>query len=307
MKFVLIGALAVASTLSCAADAPDEAAAALKRLDHRVTVAEKQARASAASLRAVRTEAAAATALLESVQASLATQAKELNALRASQTTVGAKVDDIAQLGEVRSAELAGTVASRTFVFAAILGLAFAVLAGGYFFIRKRRAQRDGDLTTQLDYVRATTRQSEERAAIADSVVAGQLTEVVKKLMEAQAMPSTGEATTTTEVDHNLPLKLADEIHRMRKRLETLPQETKGLTPLKKSLERLEAELANYGYELVDHTGRPYSENLSLKARFVPSDHLGPEERVISKVVSPQVNHKGVMVRMADVEVSIGS
>lgn len=307
MKFVLFGALAFASTVSIAADTPDEAAAALKRLDHRVTVAEKQARASAASLRAVKAEAAAATAALARVQASLASQAQELNTLRSNQTTVGAKVDDIAQLGEVRSAELAGTVASRTNVFAAILGLIFAAMAGAYFFIRKRGAQLDGGLMAQLDSVRATLRLSEERAAIADSVVVDQLTEVVKKLMETQAAPSTRGAEAAAEVDHNLPLKLADEIHRMRKRLETLPQETKGLTPLKKSLERLEAELANYGYELVDHTGRPYSENLSLKARFVPSDHLGPEERVISKVVSPQVNHKGVMVRMADVEVSIGS
>jgi hypothetical protein len=50
-----------------------------------------------------------------------------------------------------------------------------------------------------------------------------------------------------------------------------------------------------------------YTENLSVKARFVPSDDLGPDQKIINKVVVPQVNYKGVMIRMADIEVSIGS
>ena len=93
----------------------------------------------------------------------------------------------------------------------------------------------------------------------------------------------------------------------MTKRWSSLPEYTKGLTRLLNSVERLETELSGHGYEIVDHTGKPYTENMSVKARFIPSDDLQPEERVISKVVIPQLNYGGVMVRMADVEVSIGS
>ncbi len=37
--------------------------------------------------------------------------------------------------------------------------------------------------------------------------------------------------------------------------LAALPEDTKGLKPLSKSLERLEDELSEQGYEIIDHTG----------------------------------------------------
>ena len=49
-----------------------------------------------------------------------------------------------------------------------------------------------------------------------------------------------------------------------------------------------------------------FSENLSIQSRFIPSDDLEHGQSIISKVVTPQVNFKGVMIRMADVEVNVG-
>ena len=63
--------------------------------------------------------------------------------------------------------------------------------------------------------------------------------------------------------------------------------------------------MSDQGYEIIDHTGMAYTENLSVKARFVPSDDLVSDQKIISKVVIPQVDYKGVMIRMADIEVSI--
>lgn len=150
-------------------------------------------------------------------------------------------------------------------------------------------------------------RSSEEKVAKADTALADSLFEILNKLKLQEIAASTSHQSGTLEPNHNLPLKLADEINRMRKRLASLPEDTKGLTPLKKSLERLEIELADQGYEIVEHTGMTYTENLSVKARFIPSDELGQDQRVITKVVTPQVNYKGVLIRMADIEVSIGS
>ena len=49
-----------------------------------------------------------------------------------------------------------------------------------------------------------------------------------------------------------------------------------------------------------------YSENMSVKAQFVPSDELEEGQSVIIKVITPQINFKGVLIRMADIEVSVG-
>jgi hypothetical protein len=43
-----------------------------------------------------------------------------------------------------------------------------------------------------------------------------------------------------------------------------------------------------------------------MEARFVPDDALAPGQRVISKVIAPQVNYRGALVRMAEVEVGLG-
>jgi hypothetical protein len=152
-----------------------------------------------------------------------------------------------------------------------------------------------------------TVRSTEEKIAKSDTALADSLFEILNKLkIQDMSAVANGQAK-QAETDHHLPLKLADEIHRMRKRLASLPEDTKGLTPLQKSLERLESELGEQGYEIVDHTGMAYTENLSVKARFVPSDDLAPDQKIISKVVAPQVNYKNVMIRSAEIEVSIGS
>ena len=57
---------------------------------------------------------------------------------------------------------------------------------------------------------------------------------------------------------------------------------------------------------IIDYTGLKYTENMSIKAQLVPSDDLEDGQSIISKVLVPQINFKGVSIRMADVEVSVG-
>ncbi len=106
--------------------------------------------------------------------------------------------------------------------------------------------------------------------------------------------------------DHSLPLKTGLEIHRMRKRIENMPEGVKGLKALRNSLSRLESEYNENGYQIVDLIGKPYVDGLSLKARFIPSDEMKSGEQVITKVIKPQINHDGVMIHPAEVEVSTG-
>ena len=231
----------------------------------------------------------------------------KLNSLEGRQTTLGGSLDQLSRDTEQKTQTIDETIMSRSKWYGAAIAALLLLLGGCYWYLRRRNDASEQSLTAQVKSAMETVRSTEEKIAKSDTALADSLFEILNKLKVQEMSASANGQSKPAEVDHNLPLKLADEIHRMRKRLASLPEDTKGLTPLQKSLERLESELSEQGYEIVDHTGMAYTENLSVKARFVPSDDLGPDQKIISKVVTPQVNYKGVMIRMADIEVSIGS
>lgn len=52
--------------------------------------------------------------------------------------------------------------------------------------------------------------------------------------------------------------------------------------------------------------GMNYTEGMTVKARFIPSDELDEDESIITRVVYPQVNFNDKLIQQADVEVSVG-
>lgn len=231
----------------------------------------------------------------------------KINALESKQTALGGSLDQLSRDTEQKTQTIDETITVRSKWYGVAIVILLLLLAGCYWYLRRRSDASEQTLSAQLKSTLDTVRSTEEKIAKSDTALADSLFEILNKLKVQEMSVAVNGKSKPSEMDHHLPLKLADEIHRMRKRLASLPEDTKGLTPLQKSLERLESELAEQGYEIVDHTGMTYTENLSVKARFVPSDDLGLDQKIISKVVVPQVNYKGVMIRMADIEVSIGS
>jgi DNA repair exonuclease SbcCD ATPase subunit len=231
----------------------------------------------------------------------------KLNALEGRQTALGGSLDQLSRDTEQKTQTIDETITTRSKWYGAAIAALLLLLGGCYWYLRRRNDASEQSLSAQVKSAMDTVRSTEEKIAKSDTALADSLFEILNKLKVQEMSAAANGQAKPADADHHLPLKLADEIHRMRKRLASLPEDTKGLTPLQKSLERLESELAEQGYEIVDHTGMAYTENLSVKARFVPSDDLGPDQKIINKVVVPQVNYKGVMIRMADIEVSIGS
>jgi hypothetical protein len=104
--------------------------------------------------------------------------------------------------------------------------------------------------------------------------------------------------------DHSLPLRVADEIHRMRKRIQFMTEDAQTTKALSHSLKRLEDELNTGGYEVIDLVGKKYVDGLNVEARFVPAEDSSKEGEIITDVLRPQVNYMGVMIQQAKVEVS---
>lgn len=108
------------------------------------------------------------------------------------------------------------------------------------------------------------------------------------------------------DLSNSLAFKVAEEITRMRQRIASMPSDISGIIQLSKSLDRLEEELNILGFELPVLLNKPYSEGMTVHARFIPSENLKSGEKLITKVIKPQINYKGQLVQIAEVEVSSG-
>ena len=80
------------------------------------------------------------------------------------------------------------------------------------------------------------------------------------KLEEKQIIP----INSNNEIDHSLALKVADEIVRMQKNISKMDNETKGLKPLVKGIERIQANFASNGYEMVNLLNKDYDERMNI-------------------------------------------
>jgi len=108
------------------------------------------------------------------------------------------------------------------------------------------------------------------------------------------------------EINNSLAFKVADEITRMRQRISLMPSDINGIAQLSRSLDRLEEELNILGFELPVLINQPYDDGMTVKARFIPLESMKTGERIITKIIKPQINYKGQLVQVAEVEVSTG-
>ena len=306
-KMTIALMLAAASSLIWADEAVDQFKVQLQKFEKRVDGLEKGARQAQDATVELKKQLGELSASGKLQQQKLNEMSSEIAALEGKQTALGGSLDQLSRDTEQKTQTIDETITTRSKWHGAAIAALLLLLGVCYWYLRCRNDASQQSLSAQVKSAMDIVRSTEEKIAKSDTALADSLFEILNKLkVQEMSAVAKGQAK-PAEVDHHLPLKLADEIHRMRKRLASLPEDTRGLTPLKKSVERLESELAEQGYEIVDHTGMAYTENLSVKARFIPSDDLEPDQKIISKAVVPQVNYKSVMIRMADIEVSIGS
>lgn len=107
-------------------------------------------------------------------------------------------------------------------------------------------------------------------------------------------------------IDHSLALRVGEEIHRMRTRLDTMDSTTTGISALKSSLRRLEDEFNKQGYGIVELKDLPYDNRMTVAVKnIIPVEGLKKGEQKIVKVIKPQIVFKGVSIYMGDIEIGI--
>lgn len=207
------------------------------------------------------------------------------------QTETTAK-DGISQLGKD---------VSQNKLYWIIATLATLVLGGFiYWLLGKRINTSKTDVETQI---KNTKKSLEEESIKLDNKLVEILETQLKLKQEEKATTSIAP---TTEVDHSLALKVADEIVRINKNLQQMDADTKGLKQLSASVKRIQDNFASNGYELVDMLGKEYNDGMKAIPNFVPSEDLETGKQIITRIIKPQVNFKNAMIQSAQIEVSVG-
>ena len=182
-----------------------------------------------------------------------------------------------------------------------IIATLTTLLLGGiiYWLLGKRITNSKTDVETQIKNTKKTL---EEESIKLDSKLVEVLESQLKLKQEEKQIVSSN---TNTEIDHSLALKVADEIVRMQKNISKMDEETKGLKPLVKGIERIQANFASNGYETINLLNKDYDERMNIDViNFITDENLTAGRKIITSVIKPQVNFNGVLIQRAQVDVS---
>ena len=228
---------------------------------------------------------------------------KSFNSLSNNVNTINRSLDiKITQTGkknENQIDELGGDL-ERSRLYWIIASLSIVVLGFiMYIFISKRIKSSQTDVETQI---RNTKKSLEEESLKLDN----KLIEVLETQLKVQQEETKNQPVTINEkTDHSLALKVADEIVRMQKNISRMDADIKGIKPLEKGIERIQANFAANGYEMTDLLNKKFDDRMAIEVVNVLDDENLPKgEKIITRVVRPQVLHNGVLIQRAQVEVS---
>lgn len=181
-------------------------------------------------------------------------------------------------------------------------GLLATIGLGGliYWLLGRKIKTSQTDVESQI---KKTQKHLEEEAIKLDNKLVEVLESQLKLKKEEKAQLST--PVSNIEIDHSLALKVADEIIRMQKNISKMSDDTKGLKALIKGIERIQANFASNGYEMINWINKEYDERMSIDViNFITDENIESGKKIITSVIKPQVNYNGVLIQRAQVDVS---
>lgn len=231
---------------------------------------------------------------------SLQSQTKEnSNAISETATELGTKIRQTGQNAQNQMSQLGGDVEKNRLYW--IIATLVTILLGGlvYWLLGKRITLSQTDVESQI---RNTKKSLEEESLKLDN----KLIDVLETQLKVQQEEIKNKTTTTSEKsDHSLALKVADEIVRMHKNISKMDSNIKGLKPLEKGIERIQANFAANGYEMINLLNQDYDERINCDViNFTTEETLPKGKRIINAIIKPQINYNGVLIQRAQVDVS---
>lgn len=225
-------------------------------------------------------------------------QLKQTENVKILADKIGADISDANQKIDSNVSTLSESIKNRTWLGVLVTMIALGLLVYIYYILRRKISKE----VTTIDKIRSAQEglESAQKAMQEESIkLDSKLVELLDKKIEVTPVSSTSEQT-----DHTLALKVADEIVRIETNLSRMDESIKGHKQLKKAVERIRANFMANGYEIVDMLGKPYVEGMKATPNFIPDETLKEGEQIITGIIKPQINYKGIMIQSAQITVS---
>lgn len=127
----------------------------------------------------------------------------------------------------------------------------------------------------------------------------------IRKITASLPSLSSVQTSSVDSPDHSLIKTLADRITFMEMTLYKMDNTVKGHKTLTKAIANMKNNLFAYGYEVVDMLGKQYHEGMLVNnTDFINDEILKEGERIITKIIKPQINYEGQMIQSAQIQVS---
>jgi hypothetical protein len=221
---------------------------------------------------------------IENLQSQIDTQQQTIATLADS---LGIKISENAQHANEQITDVTKSIGNKTLY--GIIGGAILLLFSVVLFEYLRRKQKSNKTDIEARLVKEYSKQAEVMESL------------LKTLRELPVTTAGGEP------DHSLALKLADEITLMERNISLMDSNTKGLKQLNRSIGKLKDNLAANGYEITELLGKPYNEGMKvIVINSTYDERLQEDEKIISKIIKPQVNYKDKMIQAAQIELNVG-
>lgn len=218
------------------------------------------------------------------------------NAFEEGLTGVKKQIDDNARASDAK-------ISDRTTV-GIIVGGALLVVALLVYFILYRRINNKTSSIESIKDVQGKLQKAQTALQEESLKLDSKMVELLDKQLDANKQQGSKQVAAELKPDHSLALKVADEIVRIKTNLMRMDANVKGHKQLSKAVERIEANFLASGYEIVDMLGKPYTEGVKAAVTFVDDETLKVGDKIITKVIKPQINYNNVMIQAAQIEVS---
>lgn len=213
---------------------------------------------------------------------------------------LGVEINANDEIAKQRLEEVHDSLSNKTLY--GIIGLLTAVLFSSilYWYLRKRQKSEKSDIIGQLNETRSSLEENivkelTKQTELLDKQWAQIEEKINKKSPVAPAQ----------EIDHSLPLKVADEITIIERNISFMDKNVKGIKQLLRSVQKLKDNLNANGYEIPDLIGTQYHPGMKIiLVNSVIDDNIEKDKEIITKVIKPQVNYMDRIIQSAQVETS---
>lgn len=225
----------------------------------------------------------------------------EANTLTIAETTstLDAKIDTTDRKVDSKADELAGrtdtvekAVKDKSLLGIIALSAAFVISVALCIILHLKGKK-------SLESLRKSAEKLNEEIVSKASV---EIAEMQKIATSIGSLSATG---ASSDSEQQLIKTLADRITFMEMTLYKMDSSIKGHKTLVNAISQMKNNMQANGYFIVSMLGTEYIEGTSYASvSFVDNDEIPEGKRIITKVIKPQIDYKGVMIQAAQIEVS---